>query len=358
MSQSRNIPVLQALLAAVLFGSSTPISKLLLSDVDPVPLAGILYLGSGIGAALLLLFKKFDPVSKKKEANLSLTDIPWMIGAVFAGGVAAPIILLFSLQVTPAASASLLLNFESVATTIIAMIVFKEAVDKRILMAMISITLASILLSWDGNNNWGLSIGALGILGACFFWGMDNNFTRKISAKNPLSLVAIKGIGAGSFSLILALILRKPLPGIEIILLAALIGFVCYGISIALFIRAMRSLGASRTSTLFGAAPFVGMSLSIVIFNMVPNGLFWATIPLLLAGMYLMFSEQHDHTHKHEPDEHEHCHMHPDSHHIHEHENEVAFEGEHSHWHMHEELEHCHSHTPDIHHWHDHPAET
>lgn len=354
MKLTKYYPPFQAILAAALFGASTPISKLLLGEIDPILLAALLYLGSGIGAIILQQIGKIGKTARKTEAELTKADIPWLFGAVFAGGIAAPILLLFSLKSTPAATASLLLNFESVATTVIAVVFFKEAVDKRVRTALIFVTLASILLSWEINGSWGISFGALGILGACFLWGLDNNFVRNISSKNPLAIVAIKGIGAGCFSLILSIVLGKPLPALDITVLAGLIGFVCYGLSIALFIRALRNLGSSRTSTLFGTAPFVGMVLSIVLFGTVPNVLFLMALPLMVAGAFLMFSEKHNHAHQHELLEHDHCHSHPDSHHNHDHPGGGEIQGEHAHWHCHEEREHNHTHTPDIHHRHNH----
>ncbi len=204
-------PALQALLAAVLFGASAPLAKLLLGEVQPVPLAAFLYLGSGMGAFLMLLFQGIRNKGQRVEARLSRGDIPWLGGALLAGGIGAPIILLLGLERTPASTASLLLNFEGVATTLIAITFFKESIDRRIAWAIGLVTLASIVLTWTGGN-WGFSLGALGIIGACFLWGLDNNFTRHISAKNPLVIVGIKGLGAGTFSLVLCLIIRQPLP--------------------------------------------------------------------------------------------------------------------------------------------------
>jgi drug/metabolite transporter (DMT)-like permease len=349
--------VFQALLAAVLFGASAPLSKLLLGEVQPVPLAAFLYLGSGTGAFLMLLFQRIRNSGQIVEANLSRNDLPWLAGALLAGGVAAPIILLLGLERTPASTASLLLNFESVATTLIAVIFFKESIDRRIAGAIGLVTLASILLTWTGSN-WGFSLGALGVIGACFLWGLDNNFTRHISAKNPLIIVGIKGLGAGTFSLVLCVLLRQSLPGLNIALLAMLLGSISYGISIQLFIVAMRHLGAARTSTLFGTAPFVGIALSLILLREIPTILFWASLPFMLAGAWLMLTENHDHHHIHEPVVHNHRHSHPDEHHKHvSPENTPLVNGSHTHEHYHEPLEHEHAHAPDLHHRHGHDAQ-
>jgi drug/metabolite transporter (DMT)-like permease len=291
---------------------------------------------------------------RASEAYLSRKDLPWLVGAILAGGVGAPILLLVGLDRTPASTASLLLNFECVATTLIAGLAFKEAVDRRILWAVGLITLASILLTWTGGN-WGVSLGALGILGGCFLWGVDNNLTRQISAKNPLEIVGIKGLGAGAFSLVLSISLGKPLPAWGTIGLAFLVGAVSYGLSLQLFILALRGLGTARTGTLFGIAPFVGTTLSLLFLKDKPQILFWAALPIMLMGAWLMLTENHQHLHVHESLEHTHAHSHPDEHHMHEHTpEELEKKGKHSHAHHHDKLVHSHPHVPDLHHRHDH----
>ena len=349
----RNIyPMLQAILAAALFGASAPISKLLLGEIEPIPMAAFLYLGSGIG---LLLYRKLPGIGKQKknlEASIGIKDIKWLAGAIFSGGVFAPIVLMIGLNNSPAAIASLLLNFESAATTLIAVIVFKESIGRRIWIAIVCITTASILLSWNTDGNWGISIGALGVLVACFLWGIDNNLTRNISSKDPLSIVTVKGICAGTFSFMLALFLKNNLPDIRIILGAMVVGFFCYGLSIVLFILAMRNMGASRTSAFFGTAPFVGVTISFLLFREMPGILFLASLPLMIIGAILILSEEHGHEHIHEVFEHEHRHNHEDGHHIHEHEKRE--QKEHSHIHIHPAFIHFHSHVPDIHHRHKH----
>lgn len=350
----RKISYLQAILAAVLFGASAPFSKLLLDNVQPVPLAGLLYLGSGVAAWLLYLIQRKGSQGEQKEARLTRADAPWLLGAILAGGVAAPILLLWGLDQTPASTASLLLNFESVATTLIAVLAFREAVDRRILLAIGLITLAAILLSWTPGA-WGLSLGALGVLGACILWGVDNNLTRQISARNPLIIVGVKGLVAGVFSILLALFIGAGLPDTRTIVLALCLGAVSYGVSIYLFILAMRCLGAARTSTLFGIAPFVGAVLSLVLLQESPQALFWFAVPVMLVGAWLMLTEHHEHYHIHEAVFHEHAHSHADEHHNHQHGGEdLDPAASHSHPHDHAPLKHGHNHTPDLDHRHQH----
>lgn len=338
-------------MAAVLFGISAPLSKMLLDGVEPVMLAALLYLGSGFGLLFAGIMQKFAKHSKK-EAALVRKDIPWLAGAILAGGVAAPIILMISLENTPAATASLLLNFEGVATSLIAVMVFKEALGRQIWAAVAFIALASIILTWDAKGHWGVSTGAAGVMLACFFWGMDNNFTRNISAKSPLSIVTLKGISAGMVSLVIALSAGNRFPGPKIILAALVLGFLSYGTSIFMFVFAMRSLGAARTSAFFGSAPFVGAIVSLIIFRERPGINLILSLPFMIAGAILILREDHSHLHIHEMIEHEHRHAHDDNHHVHEH--AVNDPMEHVHPHMHESIEHSHSHNPDIHHRHVH----
>lgn len=345
-------PELEALLAAVLFGVSAPLSKLLLNDVGPVMLAALLYLGCGFGLLFAGIVRDKLLKRSEKEASLVKKDIPWLAGAVLAGGVAAPIILMISLKNTPAATASLLLNFEAVATSIIAAAAFKEALGKRVWAAVALITLASIILTWDNSGSWGISAGAAGVMLACFFWGLDNNFTRNISAKNPLTIVTIKGMAAGSVSLVIALSAGNSIPEPGVAATALLLGFLSYGTSIVLFILSMRSLGAARASAFFGSAPFVGALISLILFMEWPGINFIVSVPIMIVGAFLILRERHSHLHRHERIVHEHRHSHDDGHHLHTHEEAVA--GEHSHLHAHEAMEHTHPHTPDTFHRHAH----
>ena len=291
--------------------------------------------------------------AEQKEARLARSDWPWLVGAILAGGVIAPIMLMISLRHAPAATASLLLNFEGVATTLIAAIVFKEAIGRHAWWAIGLITLASILLSTDFTNQWGFSLSALGVLAACIMWGIDNNLTRNISAKDPLVIVTVKGLGAGLVSLIIAVALGNTFPSPGVTLLALLLGSLSYGLSIFLFVYAMRGLGAGRTSALFGTAPLAGILLSFLIFREIPGIFFFIALLVIASGAYILLMEDHDHVHVHEYIVHEHRHTHKDGHHEHEHIVESDRQS-HSHVHTHDILEHAHDHAPDIHHRHSH----
>jgi drug/metabolite transporter (DMT)-like permease len=354
MQRTHLSPILGAILAAILFGASAPLAKLLLGEVEPVVLAALLYLGCGAGVLLFQVMLQNNRTHETAEARLVRADLGWLAGAVLCGGVAAPIVLLFSLRDTAAATASLLLNFEGVATAVIAAVVFREAIGRRAAWAILCVTLASILLSWNTGNQWGFSLGALGILAACVLWGIENNLTRNISAKNPLTIVLVKGLGAGSVSLLLALLVGNSLPSPAVILGALVLGSLSYGCSIVLFIRAMRGLGAARTSALFGTAPLAGVVLSLILFREAPTPLFWVALPLTAVAMALLLLERHSHVHIHEEIVHEHRHHHDDGHHAHDHPGMASPTAAHSHRHAHERLEHEHPHLPDIQHRHLH----
>lgn len=355
MNKTKVFPIIQALLAALLFGASAPLAKILLGQIDPVPLAAFLYLGSGTGLLAYQLIINIIDEEKKGEAPLSKKDFPWLLGAILFGGVVAPIILMTSLKITPASTAALLLNFEGVSTTLIALFFFKESIGKKVWIAVICITAASILLSWDFTNQWGFSLGALGVVGACVCWGIDNNFTRNISSKNPYTIVILKGFGAGIFSLMLTFLLKNHIPDIKVILLAMILGCFSFGFSIVLFVLAMRSLGSSRTSVFFGTSPFIGTILAFLLYREIPGKMFITALPFMLLGTFFLLKEEHNHKHIHEHIIHEHRHCHNDNHHNHSHlSGEVPQSGYHSHVHEHEVMQHEHQHTPDIHHRHAH----
>lgn len=355
MKNLKYYPILMALLAAILFGISAPITKVLLGKIEPVPLASFLYLGSGIGLMIFQLLNFIIRKQKISEASLKKTDFKWLIGAVVVGGIIAPIIQMISLNTTPASTASLLLNFEGVATAILAIVFFKENAGKQVIIGVILITFSSIILSWNFANQWGFSLGSLGIILACFCWGIDNNFTRNISSKNPFSIVTIKGIGAGIFSFILTVLLKIPMPEFKIAVLAMIVGFFCYGLSILFFVYAMRSLGSTKTSALYGTAPFIGTILSFILLKELPNNMFIIALPIMIIGTIFLLKETHNHKHKHLAMQHEHRHNHSDGHHNHKHtDDEIVINGYHSHLHTHAAIEHTHTHSPDIHHRHSH----
>jgi len=347
------LPILFVLAAAVLFGASAPLSKLMLAATDPVVLAALLYLGSGAGMAIVKLGSGAMGKSGA-EAPLKRSDAPWLLSALLAGGIMAPMLMMVGLSTTPAAFGALLLNFEAVGTIIIARLMFREAVGRGVWLALVLITAGSMAVSVKDEGGWALSIGALGILAACFLWGLDNNLTRNISAKDPVSTVAIKGVGAGLFGVAFSLVLGRDLPALPGALAAVSVGFVCYGLSMALYIRALRDIGAARTGALFGAAPFIGVLLGLVIFNDPVTAWFVLSFLLTMAGAILLFWEAHGHRHAHALETHEHRHAHDDGHHVHEHGGGTVPHGPHSHVHTHEALDHEHRHAPDLHHRHPH----
>ncbi len=337
--------ILQALLAASFFGASAPLSKLLLVDVSPVLMAAFLYLGSGTGISLVKLSQRL--ALSQREAGIKAPDVRWLAGAIISGGILAPIILMISLRNTPASTASLLLNFEGVGTTLIALFFFRESISRRALAAISGITLASILLSTDFQSGLGFSVGALGVILACVLWGVDNNFTRNISAKDPLTIVAWKGLVAGTFSLFLGVLLGQQLPPLITMIGILLLGFVSYGLSTMLFIYSMRGLGAARTSALYGTAPLAGVLLSFIIFRDPITLPFIFAAALMATGALMLANEEHAHFHIHMPVVHEHRHRHDE---FHEHDlADIA----HAHEHEHPLTEHEHGHMPDIHHRHE-----
>jgi len=349
--KTKSLPfVLQALTAAIFFGASAPFAKLLLGDISPVYLAAFLYLGSGTGISLIKLGQKLRQPTQQKEAGIKKADIKWLIGAIISGGVMAPIVLMISLQNTPASTASLLLNFEGVGTTLLALLFFKESISRKAWMAILVITLASVFLSTNFSEGFGLSLGALGIILACVLWGLDNNLTRNISGKDPLVIVAWKGLAAGTFSFSLAFLLGNTMPSVTSILSTMILGFVSYGLSTILFILSMRGLGAARTSALYGTAPLAGVLLSIIIFGESPSAAYSLAGFLMIVGALLLINEEHSHSHVHTATFHEHSHRHNDSAHAHD----AITTGAHSHEHEHTEEDHEHDHMPDIHHRHGH----
>ncbi|HEV8712918.1 MAG TPA: DMT family transporter [Candidatus Binatia bacterium] len=337
-----------ALAAALLFGASTPVAKVLLGKVDPILLAGLLYLGSGSGLAFWWWLRSRLQRGDSQEASLQLSDLPWLAGAILAGGIVGPILLMVGLALTPASSASLLLNLEGVFTAVIAWFVFKEHCDRRIVLGMVAITAGGLLLSWTGQPELKVPWGAVAIVGACFAWGIDNNLTRKIALGDPRQIAGVKGLIAGTVNLALAHVAGTNLPSFSVLAIAALVGFLSYGVSLTLFILALRHIGTARTGAYFSVAPFIGAALSILVLGERLTISFLAAAGLMGIGVWLHLTERHEHEHRHELLKHDHRHVH-DEHHQHEHSEES-----HSHSHWHQEIWHSHSHYPDIHHRHGH----
>ena len=338
---------LLALAAALLFGVSTPIAKLLLGRTDPVLLASLLYLGSGIGLAAWRLSGR----SHRSETQLSRGDWPWLAGAVLAGGVVAPVLLLVGLSRTSAASASLLLNLEGVFTALLAWFVFRENFDRRIALGMAAILIGAVILSWSGPG--GLTWGGLLVVAACAAWAIDNNLTRKISAADSAQIAMYKGLVAGTVNAGIALGQGTPFPAASVVSFAMLLGLASYGLSLTLFVRALRLLGTARTSAYFSTATFAGAVLSLILLPEVPTVRLGAGGLLMVLGVWLHWTERHAHVHTHLPIRHAHSHRH-DEHHQHAHRPTDPAGEPHSHEHTHERLTHKHPHYPDIHHRHPH----
>lgn len=344
-----------ALLAALLFGASTPLAKTLTGAVSPVLLAGLLYLGSGLGLSCVLLFRKLAGSGSGPDtglASIPRREMPWLLGAILAGGVAGPALLMKGLTTTGAAPASLLLNVEGVFTALIAWTVFKENTDRHIVLGMIAIVAGGVLLSWQPDAAQ-LSPSALLIVAACACWAVDNNLTRNVSSNDAVLIACLKGLVAGTCNTAFALAAGSTPPGAWPVLAAMLIGFAGYGVSLALFVIALRHLGTARTGAYFSVAPLFGVVIALLIWPEMPGVLFWLAAALMAAGVWLHLRERHEHEHTHEPMVHTHAHRH-DAHHQHEH--DFPWDGKEPHVHAHEHpaLTHKHPHYPDIHHRHSH----
>jgi drug/metabolite transporter (DMT)-like permease len=312
----------------------------------------LLYLGSGLGLAILHFGGRLiGRVSK--EAPLAAGAWRWMALVVFAGGVAGPVLLMFGLSTTPASSAALLLNLEGLATMALAWLAFRENVDRRLLVGAAAILAGALLLSWRGGGVTGVGIGAVFIAGACLAWGVDNNLTRKISGSDPVQIAMVKGLAAGAVNLALALLAGARLPSPSLIAGAGAVGFLGYGVSLVLFVLALRFLGTARTGAYFSTAPFIGALLAILLFGEPVTWRLAAAALLMGVGLYFHLVERHEHEHVHEPMEHEHAHVH-DEHHQHAHGPNDPPGEPHTHRHRHEPLTHRHPHYPDLHHRHVH----
>ncbi len=339
-----------ALLSAVLFGASTPFAKLLLGSVNPRMLAGLLYLGAGVGLAVVHLSRSALKLPAV-EAPLRRADIPWLALVILTGGMLGPLLLMFGLARTDGATASLLLNLEGLATMGIAWLAFRENVDRRLLLGAFAILAGAALLSWQGHASF--QSGAVLIAGACLCWGVDNNLTRKLSSADPVQIAMLKGLVAGTVNLGLAFASGAAFPAPGMIAGAALVGFLGYGVSLALFVLGLRHLGAARTGAYFSLAPFVGAALAVPMLGEPVNVTLLVAGGLMAVGLWLHLAERHEHEHVHEELEHEHRHLH-DEHHRHAHAVDVVATEPHTHRHRHAPLVHRHPHYPDLHHRHGH----
>ena len=339
MDKQKVKAIIYALLAAVFYAVNVPVSKLLLREVGPAAMAALLYLGAGIGIGAMSLLGRSD---KEKREKLSKEDLPFVIGMIVLD-IAAPIFLMLGISHGSAANASLLGNFEIVATTVIALFIFKEAVSARLWIAIALITVSSALLSFEGTESLRFSYGSLYVLAATVCWGFENNCTRNISSKDTYEIVVLKGIFSGIGSLIIAFIKRETVPGFLYIAASLLLGFVAYGLSIFLYVRAQNVIGAAKTSAYYAIAPFVGAFLSFVFLREKLSWIYLAALAVMIAGSVLVAADtiirhhehmhQHSFTHTHDGFTHTHTVTHT---HGHDH---YVTDGKHGHHHSAEELE-------------------
>jgi len=353
--------ILLAGAAAALFGASTPVAKLLSGKVDPILLAALFYLGSGLSFSLIALVKRLGGI-RANGAAIKNRDLPYLALIVLSGGIAAPVLLMSGLQQCSAVSASLLLNLETAFTAVIAWVCLRENFDRRVIFGVVAITAGGVMLSLNNSADSltpAFNFGSVFIALACLCWAIDNNITRQVADLEPSQIALIKGLAAGCVNFTLAAALHQQLPPWPIVLAAMAVGFLGYGVSLVLYVLALRYLGSARSSAYFATAPFIGALLSIIIFhNPVGPALLIAAL-LMAVGVYLHISEHHEHRHKHEAMEHEHEHVHDIDHrHAHRPEDEpvggLKSGVSHSHKHSHDALEHNHPHYPDLHHRHEH----
>jgi drug/metabolite transporter (DMT)-like permease len=339
-----------ALASAALFGASTPLAKALIGAVDPLWLAGLLYAGSGLGLTLVLLLRS----ARRKIGALALprADLPWLAGAIVSGGIIAPVLFTLGLRQASGAAASLLGNLENVMTVTLAWLVFREHRSARVVIGMAAIVGSCVVLTWQRTAGTTATGGFLIAL-ACFGWALDNNLTRKVAANDATLIAAIKGCVGGAVNLTLAAFLADRLPTANAALAAGVLGFFGYGISLVLFVLALRELGAARTGAYFATAPFIGVATAFGFLGERPDAAFFIAFPLMALGVWLHVTERHSHIHVHERMIHDHPHRH-DAHHRHEHAFPWDGTEPHRHEHVHEPLVHSHRHFPDLHHRHEH----
>jgi len=339
-----------ALAAAALFGASTPLVKLLVGELPTLLLAGLLYLGSGLGLATIRLLRDRG----WKPSGLAPGEWRWLAGGIVFGGLLGPVLLVFGLTHTDAGAASLMLNLEAVLTAVLAWVIFKENADRRIVLGMLLIVAGGAVLAWPASGSeppdW---IGPLAIAAACLCWAIDNNLTRWVSGSDALFIAGAKGWTAGVVNTSLALLLGASLPAWSTAGAAMAVGLLGYGLSLVLFVRALRNLGTARTGAYFSTAPFIGAAIAILLLGEPTPAPFWVAASLMGIGVWLHLTERHEHAHTHEPLEHTHPHVH-DVHHQHEHDFDWDGTEPHSHQHRHAVLTHKHPHFPDIHHRHGH----
>ncbi len=347
--RTKNIATLYAILAAALYAINVPLSKILLNHVEPTMMASLLYLGAGLGLFIYGLIQKRMGRSENKE-SLTKKELPYTIAMVVLD-IAAPILLMLGIAMTNSANVSLLNNFEIVATSIIALVIFKEVISKKLWFAISLVTIASIILTFEGMGSFTFNQGSLFVLGACLCWGFENNCTKMISNKSSVEIVVIKGFFSGLGSLIVALILGETIPAIQWLICVLALGFVAYGLSIHFYIMAQKDLGAAKTSAYYSIAPFLGVAFSMLLLSERPSIQFYIALIIMIISTYFMVKDtielqhthEHEHTHTHEHSHgdmihtHEHTHVHT---HIHTHSGDSE-----KHTHEHEISEHNHVHV-------------
>lgn len=339
-----------AIVSAILFGVSPVLCKLVIGDMSPLLLAGLLYLGSGLGLLLVLIWQRRNPLGDL--ARLSRHHRTKLLGAIVAGGMIAPVCLTYGIKYGTAAEISLLLNLETVATTLLAWLFFREHVGGTVWLGKALILVAAALIVITGGETLRLSSSGLLVVLACVFWGIDNNLTRDVDELPPAVLAGVKGLSAGTFNIFLSIVMTPGTVGGSQVAGGLLIGALSYGASLVLFVQALRGIGSARTSTFFAAGPFVGMLLAVLLLGEHPPLIYWPAMALMLGGIALLCREAHGHYHEHDELAHAHTHAH-DEHHLHEHDDEPGPEP-HDHPHFHVPLAHHHVHWPDIHHRHGH----
>jgi len=336
-----------ALASALLFGASTPLSKLLLDHVSPFQLAGLLYLGAAVGMAPFAVRRRLV----QRVRSLDSGNARRLLGAVLLGGIAGPVLLLFGLRVAAAASVSLWLNLELVATAVLGVLLFRDQLSGRAWLGAGLVVTSAVLLSWDGGAA-GFLPGMLVAL-ACACWGFDNHFTSLIDGLTPQETTFWKGAAAGTTNLVIGLAIAPWSATPLTVAGAVLLGTAAYGASIVLYIAAAQNIGATRGQLVFSAAPFFGVLIALIVLGERMNAVQIVAAAVLLAGLGVLLREGHAHRHHHPAAEHEHWHRHTDGHHGHTHPGRPVWLG-HVHRHAHDELEHAHPHVPDVHHRHDH----
>ncbi len=347
--KTKNLATIYAVVAAILYAINVPFSKILLGYVNPTMMAAFLYLGAGLGMFIYSIISKLTNKTSVTE-KLSKKELPYTIAMVVLD-IIAPILLMFGILSSNAANVSLINNFEIVATSLIALFVFKEIISKRLWIAIILVTIASVILSFEGVGSFDFNIGSLCVFGACLCWGIENNCTRKISNKGAIEIVVIKGTFSGLGSLIVALIMGENIPSLLWIICVLLLGFVAYGLSIYFYVMAQKDLGAAKTSAYYSIAPFLGVAFGMLLLGERPAIQFYVALVVMIISTYFMVKDtvelQHTHEHSHT---HTHEHSHGDIIHSHEHTHththiHVHGEDTDNHRHNHKSMSHEHSHT-------------